>query len=309
MALDVQKIEEKIDRAIAGAVPVSDNIGGVAFTSMSEVMEFAKLMSVAGTAVPPHLRANPGTCLAICIHALEWRMSPFAVANKSYEVENRGEKRLAFESQLTHAVIEARAPLKGRLRYEIIGEGDERRCKVWGTFKGETEPHVYVSETLGKLRDARGRNQYGQVKGSPLWDTQPEVQLFYSASRQWCRIYAPDVLLGIYTREELEDEGFENAKDVTPKRLSLAQRLRDRKGQKDTRGFNAEHVQKEADAVRDAAKPAADTVIEGEASTIPAGGEPASPADPERAPAEAASPGATPAADPQDPISAETGEG
>ncbi|MDB5584843.1 MAG: hypothetical protein JWR80_10019 [Bradyrhizobium sp.] len=238
MALDLAKIEDRLDKTAAGAVEISSAVGGIHFQTMLEVMEFAKLMSLSGAAVPSHLRANPGACLAISIQALEWKMSPFAVANKSYLVNNKGEERIAYESQLLHAIIEARAPLQGRLRFDILGEGDDRRCKVYGTFRGEAEAHVYISETLGKLRDARGRNDYGKLKGSPLWDTQPEVQLFYSASRQWGRLYCPDVILGIYTPEELETQGPDNARDVNA-RPSVGERLKN----KGSRGFNASHVE------------------------------------------------------------------
>ena len=241
--MDVAEIEKRVDRAIAGAVVVSTEIGGVKFASMVEVMEFAKLMAVSGAAVPAHLRANPGACLGIVVQALEWRMSPFAVANKSYIANDR----IAYESQLIHAIVEARAPLRGRLRYKIVGEGDERRCEVFGTFRGETEPHVYISEPLGKLRAARGKNDRGQVKGSPLWEAQPEVQLFYSASRTWARMFCPDVILGIYAVDELpEDEPV----DVTPKLSKAdeyAERLRASKAaQADAKqGFDAERVVRE----------------------------------------------------------------
>src|SRR5262245_34241253 len=104
--MDVAKIEERLDRAKAGAVVISDNLGGVLFQNMAEVMEFAKLMSLADIAVRKHLRGNPGMCLAVTIQALEWRMSPFSVANKSYVVNDQ----IAYESQLIHAVIESRAP-------------------------------------------------------------------------------------------------------------------------------------------------------------------------------------------------------
>lgn len=266
--VDLARIEERIDREAMSGVAVDAEIGGVQFRSVVEVMEFAKLMAISGAAVPRHLRANPGLCLAVTVQALEWRMSPFSVAAKSYVATQAGDERLAYESQLVHAVIEARAPLKGRLRYEITGEGDERRCRVWGTFKGETEPHEYTSETLATLREGRGRNDRGAVKGSPLWDKQPEVQLFYSASRQWCRIYAPDVLLGIYTPDELGGE----VKDVSPapkeeKPLSaLAQRLAANKTPQN--GFDHRRVQREAAE----ATPAGAT-IEGEASEVAAADE------------------------------------
>jgi len=255
--MDVTEIERRVDRAIAAPIAVNMEIGGVALQNMGEVMEFAKLMAVSGSAVPKYLRGNPGGCLAICSRALRWQMDPFAVAEKSYQVVNKGEERIAFEAQLVHAVITARAPLKTRLRYEIGeivdgvwrvgGSGDERRCRVWGTFRGEDSPHSYTSETLAKLRDARGRNEYGNIKGSPLWDAQPEVQLAYSSIRQWCRLHASEVMLGVYTPDELEDGS--KIKDVTPPAVSpLQQRLRDARQQAahaQDRGFDAEHIARE----------------------------------------------------------------
>jgi hypothetical protein len=245
--VDVAEIEKRIDVVKAGGVAISNDVGGIKFTSMAEVMEFAKLMSVSGVAVPHHLRGNPGACLAIAIQALEWRMSPFAVANKSYMANDR----IAYESQLIHALVEARAPLKGRLRYKITGEGDERRCTVWGTFRNELSPHEYESETLAKLRDARGRNDRGQVKGSPLWENQPETQLFYSASRTWARMFCPDVILGIYAVDELPD----TAVDVPLSKVDeYTKKLRDAKLSRvaPARGFDADRVRR--------------TIIEGEAN-------------------------------------------
>jgi len=209
--------------------------------------------------VPPHCRDKAGTVFALCMQALEWGMPIMSVINKSYVVSNRGTDRIAYESQLIHAVIEKNAPLKSRLRYEITGNGDERRCKVWGTFKGEDKPHEYESETLGKLRDARGRNTEGQVKGSPLWDTLPEVQMFYSASRQWARLFCPDVILGAYTPE---DQSFAEPIDVTPNKVAvLSQRLKDAK-LGEVRGFD------NADVVRQVG-----SIIEGNATEADNGGE------------------------------------
>lgn len=180
---------ETLDRERVDQVQVSRIAGGVSFASALEVMEFSKLMALDETG-PDFLFKNPGTCIRVCFQAIEWGMSPFGVADKAYKVG----KKLAYESQLIHAVIEARAPLQKRLRCRYEGDGPTLKCFVWGTFIGETEPHEYESPTFAEIK----------IKNSPLWVQDPKQQLFYYASRAWARRWAPDVLLGIYTREELQ---------------------------------------------------------------------------------------------------------
>jgi hypothetical protein len=184
-------ITQAIDRPIATKLAVSRERGGVAFETMGEVMEFAKLMAVSQQAVPPHCRNQVGICFGIALAATEWGMSPFAVANKSYVVNDR----LSYESQLIHAVIEQRAPIQSRLRHEFIGEGAKRRCRVWATAKGETEPLEYTSPETGQITP----------KNSPLWKTKPDIQLYYNTARDWARVYFPDVILGQYAADELFD--------------------------------------------------------------------------------------------------------
>lgn len=182
-------IESRIDKNETSKIQVGGNFGGVNFTNMLEMMEFAKLMAISGAGVPPHLRNQPGMCLAIILQAVEWKMSPYSVANKSYVVNDR----VSYESQLIHAVVEQRCPLTRRLRDEYIGEGPTRQCKVIGYVKGEPEPLVYISPKFSEIK----------VKNSPLWLSKPDLQLWYNASRDWARKYFPDVLLGVYSDEEL----------------------------------------------------------------------------------------------------------
>lgn len=197
----VTRINDRLSREIADKVEVRSTAGGLNFQSYGEVMEFAKLMAQAGGAVPIHCRGNAGVCLAITTQAVEWRMSPFAVANKSYYVNDR----VAYESQMIHAVIEARAPLTGRLRCEYSGsvEDGTRRCKVIGYLKGEQEPFVFESEPIARLLPEK--NSSGQYKGSPLWGKKPDLQLWYNASRDWARMWVPDVIMGIYSEDELDE--------------------------------------------------------------------------------------------------------
>src|SRR5215203_5966890 len=190
-ALTLNQTEEKLAQRIQSEDSKRITIaGGVTFTDAEQVMQFARMMALGNIAIPDHLRGNVGACLAIVFQAVEWRMSPFSVANKSYSVNNR----LAFESQLIQAVILQRAPIRGRFKVEYTGEGEKRRCRVWAELADGTGTVEYESPEFGKITP----------KNSPLWKSDPDQQLFYFAGRSLCRRHFPDVILGVYDRDEIE---------------------------------------------------------------------------------------------------------
>lgn len=158
--------------------------------SFAEVMQFSLAMKEAGTAIPKHLRGNSGACMAVAMQAFEWGMSPFAVANKSYSVNDR----IAYEAQLIAAVVNTRSGMIGRLTYEFTGSGEELRCTVRGKF-----PSGVVTYTSPRFADITPKN-------SPLWKTDPEQQLGYYSARAWARRHVPEVILGVYDRDEIMDE-------------------------------------------------------------------------------------------------------
>lgn len=184
------RIEGAIDKGIAGNIAVS-NKGGIVITNGAEIMEFAKMMSLGGVTVPDHLRGQPGACLAICIQAFEWAMNPFAVASKSYVVSNR----IGYEASLFQAVLLKRAPIKGRIKMTFDGAGPQRTCRVYATALDSDEVYEYVSPETGKIKP----------KNSPLWVNDPDQQLFYFSVRSFARRHFPDVMMGVYTADELID--------------------------------------------------------------------------------------------------------
>jgi len=255
--VDVAQIADRVDRAITATIPISANLHGINPENYLQVMELAKTMATCRAGIPAWLRGSIGDCLMICSRAIRWGLDPFFVAEQSFMMEGKGgEVKVGYQSQLIHALIEAMAPLKGRLRHRFEGEGDDTICVVWGTFKGEDTPHEHRSESIANRVKAIGRSQQGNFKGSPLWLTKPRVQLFYDASRDWARINCPDVLAGVYAREELDD-----MKDVTPETLSkadaFAQRLKDQRLKDvEKKGFDAERIARDV---------ALSSIVEGEA--------------------------------------------
>jgi hypothetical protein len=188
---------------LGSQVAMTNSAGGFAVTpqTLSDIVEFARFMCQSNAGIPAFLRGNGPDCAAVIMQAMKWGFDPFSVAQKSYKVKDI----IAYEAQLIAAVINARSGIKGRLRYEFAGEGDDLTCTVTGNLDGVE--CVYTSPRVGNIT----------TKNSPLWKTDPQQQLGYYSARNWARRHCPEVILGAYDRDEAEEfRGPERAKNITP---------------------------------------------------------------------------------------------
>ncbi|EJA5988520.1 recombinase RecT [Salmonella enterica] len=180
----------------------------------------SEVMANSGNFVPDHFRGKPDSCMAVVMQAARWGMDPFAVAQKTFIVGDSGV--LGYEAQLVNAVVNSMAPTKDRIHFEWFGawenivgrfvektstkgnkyiapgwsQADEKGVGVraFATLKGESEPR----ELILMLSQA-------QVRNSTLWASDPRQQLAYLAVKRWARLYCPDVILGVYTADEIEE--------------------------------------------------------------------------------------------------------
>lgn len=215
-------------------VVVSGSDGGFSVTpqSLSDIVEFAKFMCQSSAGIPAFLRGNGPDCAAVTMQAMKWGFDPFSVAQKSYKVKDI----IAYEAQLIAAVVNARSGIKGRLKYAFNGEGQDMTCTVTGILDGDE--CTYTSPMVGSIT----------TKNSPLWKSDPQQQLGYFSARSWARRHVPEVLLGVYDREEAEQfQGFDTTKNATP---SVMQRLQQRQeSAQQQEGFNAEFVTRETETL------------------------------------------------------------
>lgn len=203
--------------------PASASAGALLMdmAAMERLERIAELMASGKTTVPQHLRGSKGDCFAITLQSMQWGMNPFAVAQKTHLVNGT----LGYEAQLVAAVINSSGLVKDRFQFEwygpwekVIGKfsihkndkgeyrkpawtmADEEGCgvRVWATLKGEVNPRTL--ELL--LAQAKTRN-------STLWADDPKQQLAYLAQKRWARLFAPDVILGVYTADELDTQPIE----------------------------------------------------------------------------------------------------
>jgi hypothetical protein len=191
---------ERVEPHLQGSVPIDTRRGGASYGDMVHMMNFAKLMCTAGVGVPEEFRGNAGLCLRVVYQADEWGLSPFGVADECYVVNGK----LAYGAKLIHALIEKFANLERKLQMRFEGDGADMTCTVIAHVIGEPEPIEYTSPKIREIK----------VKNSPLWTEDPKRQLFYYASRAMARMHFPNVLMGVFARDEMPEHqrGADNAK-------------------------------------------------------------------------------------------------
>ena len=150
-------------------------------------MKLAEMMS-RGKLVPSHLQNQPSDCLMVIEQAMRFGMSPFAVAQATSVISGK----LMLEGKLVAAAVHTSGVLAGRLSYDFTGDGQGRTVRVSGTLRGEQQPR----EVSVSVAEAATANQ--------LWKKQPDQQLVYHGTRVWARRFVPEVMLGVYSPEEME---------------------------------------------------------------------------------------------------------
>lgn len=224
--------EKNLKPGAASEVPaVTSSIGNMLFepgvfervTQMSEIMAKSKAM------VPQYLRGNQSDCMAIIMQAAQWRMDPYAVAMKTYQI-NPGAP-IAYEAQLVNSIIIINGPFKERPKYKFFGDWSriQGKLKEMRSDKGkyaipdwnpEDEEGLGVTVTLHVLGEQEPTSMDVLLKqcwprNSTNWANDPQQQICYVAIRKMARRHFPDVVMGLYTPDELQHPQPEE-RDVTP---------------------------------------------------------------------------------------------
>lgn len=133
-------------------------------------------------------------CFRVVEQAQRWGLSPFAVMDSASVVHGK----LMWEGKLVAAAINQ--VLQCRLKYEYSGEGENRKVVVSGTLDDE------ILTIEGTVADWKTTG-----KGSP-WDklANRDQMLAYRGARQWARRHAPEVILGVYAPDEIDESDMVN---------------------------------------------------------------------------------------------------
>lgn len=232
-------VRERIE--VIDAVPLLD-------TSRFEHMQRVATVMARSTLMPESLymegKANDkkllpydtiiSNCFLVVNQAVRWGLDPFAVAQCVSVVHGK----LCYEGKLVAAVLQAKLGMN--LHHHITGSGEDTR--IYMSDKPFNE-EVAVGDSTGPLvsflkpgiRIPGARLFDGSVSewkttgnNSPWSPKNFPRMLIYRGTRDWCRIYEPATMLGVYTDDEMVDmedtTRSRAARDITPK-PSLSERL------------------------------------------------------------------------------------
>lgn len=152
---------------------------------------------------PAKIVAN---CFLVVNQAVRWNMDPFAVAQCVSVVHGK----LCYEGKLIAAVIEAKLGIRLAFKWDN-GQGDNLGIVVSGQFSSEGTARV-VTGTVGEWKTVG--------TGTPWTAKQSRKMLAYRGTREWARLHAPGLMLGVYSDDELadmtDDARANRARNATP---------------------------------------------------------------------------------------------
>ncbi len=170
-----------------------------AFSSMGEFETAQRIAKglTQSTLVPKEYQNNIANVLVALELAARIGSSVLAVMQNMDVIHGRP----GFRSTFLIATVNACGRFSP-LRYRFEGKpgSDTWGCRAYATEMGEE-----CVGTLITIAIAKSEGWYSK-KGSK-WQTIPEQMLMYRSAAFWTRVYAPELSLGMHTRDELIDAG------------------------------------------------------------------------------------------------------
>lgn len=184
--------------------------GDFMLSSMLDVAQFEQLQRAASLfsksgLVPQTFKDNPAACFVGLQLSAQLGVNPFMLFQRLYTIGNK----IGIEAQLAIGIANQKKVFKGAIQYTFTGKGDTRSCTAKAVLSstGETVEMTVDWATV----TAEGWNKRNGSK----WLTMPDLMFRYRSAMWLIRTYAPEVLLGLQSVEEMQDGGMIN---VTPKK-------------------------------------------------------------------------------------------
>lgn len=203
-----------------------------AMKSFEHAQRVAKMLSTSSL-IPEAYRGNIQNTMIALEMANRIGASPLMVMQNLYIVQGKP----SWSSSFIIASLNA-CKRFSPIRFVMEGEGDEYGCQAWA-YDLATNDKLEGPKVTWAMAKAEG----WVSKAGSKWKTMPELMFRYRAAAFFGRLYAPDILMGMQTAEEVQDVITITAKEDSPELKAATERLANAK--------TAEEFQAVADAYPD----------------------------------------------------------
>src|SRR5215472_6216900 len=219
-----QAVGPRVARSAAGRCDAAERSKAMADRDVATIDTFAvdqrKARAYAeSTLVPEHLRGNFANCLAAMMMADEMGESRLAVMQNIYFVHGRP----AWLASFMIARANRSGKFIGPLRWRATGTWPDIAMECYAYLRDAPQDDCTVAMTVS-MKTAREsgwttyKDKAGKEQMHARWQT-PDLaalMLQYRSASWLIRLYAPECMMGLPTKEELEDISGREMVDVTP---------------------------------------------------------------------------------------------
>lgn len=179
---------------------VTDYSLGIFGTSDNFIMamQMAKALS-SSTIVPSTFQKNDANCLIAIEQAQRLKVSPLMVMQNLYVIQGRP----SWSSKFLIAAINNSGKFDMELQFEEKKDnsGKPYSCLAWTTKNGRKVEGMTVDMDMANAEGWLSKN------GSK-WKTMPQLMLRYRAASFFSSLNCPELTMGLYTKEEMQDNDF-----------------------------------------------------------------------------------------------------
>ena len=156
--------------------------------------------------VPTVFQKKPADCMVAIQMALRCGIDPMMFLQNSYVISGKP----SIETKLAIAMMLKSGRIRGTITYAFSGQGKNLACTASciSADTGELLEHTLTWDTVE-------RNKWHE---NAFWKKDPELMIQYRSAMRLIRLHFPDVLLGCYSKDELEDIDSEPKPVVRPGR-------------------------------------------------------------------------------------------
>lgn len=193
-------VSEEKKEAVQARNKVTDYSLGIFGTSDNFIMamQMAKALS-SSTIVPATFQRNDANCLIAIEQANRLKVSPLMVMQNLYVIQGRP----SWSSKFLIAAINNSGKFDMELQFEETKgkDGKPFSCMAWTMKNGRRVEGMTVDMDMAK-------DEGWLSKNGSKWKTMPQLMLRYRAASFFSSLNCPELTMGLYTKEEMQDNDF-----------------------------------------------------------------------------------------------------